>query len=70
MDHAETDRKPATPISATEASRAFGDMLNRLRYTGEEFVITLRGRAVAALVAVPSEGGAQDDEDEQLENVG
>lgn len=37
-------------ISATEAARSFSELLNRVRYRGEEFVIERGGEPVCRLV--------------------
>ncbi len=37
-------------ISATEAARNFSDLLNRVRYRGEEFVVERGGEAVCRIV--------------------
>ena len=37
-------------ISATEAARNFSDLINRVRYRGEEFVIERRGEPVCRVV--------------------
>jgi prevent-host-death family protein len=37
-------------ISATEAARNFSDLLNRVRYRGEEFVVERSGEAVCRIV--------------------
>ena len=37
-------------ISATEAARSFSDILNRVRYRGEEFVIERGGEAVCRMI--------------------
>lgn len=42
-----------TTISATEAARNFSEMLNRVRYRGEEFVIVRGGETVARLGPEP-----------------
>lgn len=42
-------------ISATEAARSFSDVLNRVRYKGESFVI-LRNGEEAGLLSPVSEG--------------
>ena len=43
-------------ITATQAARAFSDLLNRVRYRGEEFVIERGGEPVGRLVpALPSQ---------------
>jgi hypothetical protein len=39
----------ATRISATELSRSLSDILNRVHYRGEEFVIERNGETVAIL---------------------
>lgn len=36
-------------ISATEAVRSFSDLLNRIRYRGEEFLIERGGEAVCRM---------------------
>lgn len=36
-------------LSATEAVRSFSDLLNRIRYRGEEFVIERGGEAVCRM---------------------
>lgn len=38
-------------ISATDAVRNFSDLLNRVRYRGEEFIIERGGEAVCQIVA-------------------
>jgi prevent-host-death family protein len=40
-------------ISATELARRLGDILGRVRYRGESFVIERNGDPVARLVPVP-----------------
>jgi prevent-host-death family protein len=47
----------STPISATEAARRFSDLLNRVRYRGEKFVIVRNGEEVAELSAVAPRPG-------------
>ncbi len=47
----------STPVSATEAARRFSDLLNRVRYRGEKFVIVRNGEEVAELSAVPARPG-------------
>jgi antitoxin (DNA-binding transcriptional repressor) of toxin-antitoxin stability system len=37
-------------ISATQAARAFSDLVNRVRYRGEEFVIERGGQPVCRIV--------------------
>jgi prevent-host-death family protein len=39
-----------TRISATEAARSFSDILNRVRYRGETFVIERRGEPICEIV--------------------
>ena len=39
----------STRISATELSRSLSDVLNRVRYRGETFVVERNGEAVATL---------------------
>ena len=39
----------ATKVSATEAVRTFSDLLNRIRYRGEEFVVERAGEAVCRM---------------------
>jgi len=44
-----------THVSATEAVRAFSDLLNRIRYRGEEFVVERAGEPVCRMTpAVPA----------------
>ncbi|HET7291030.1 MAG TPA: prevent-host-death protein [Vicinamibacteria bacterium] len=45
-----------TRLSATEAARSFSDLLNRVRYRGEEFVIERGGEAICRMspVAAPA----------------
>jgi antitoxin (DNA-binding transcriptional repressor) of toxin-antitoxin stability system len=44
-----------TRVSATEAVRTFSDLLNRIRYRGEEFVVERAGEAVCRMTpAAPS----------------
>ena len=38
-----------TRVSATEAVRTFSDLLNRIRYRGEEFVVERAGEAVCRM---------------------
>lgn len=44
-----------TRVSATEAVRTFSDLLNRIRYRGEEFVVERAGEPVCRMTpaAVP-----------------
>jgi prevent-host-death family protein len=44
----------STHVSATEAARRFSDLLNRVRYQGERFVIVRNGEQVAELSAIAS----------------
>jgi len=39
----------ATKVSATEAVRTFSDLLNRIRYRGEEFVVERGGQPVCRM---------------------
>ncbi len=39
----------ATRVSATEAARTFSDLLNRIRYRGEEFVVERAGEPVCRM---------------------
>jgi antitoxin (DNA-binding transcriptional repressor) of toxin-antitoxin stability system len=49
-----TSRRMDTPISATEASRSFSDLLNRVRYRGESFLVERGGEVVCRISpAVP-----------------
>ena len=38
-----------TRVSATQAVRTFSDLLNRIRYRGEEFVVERAGEAVCRM---------------------
>lgn len=38
-----------TRVSATEAVRAFSDLLNRIRYRGEEFIVERAGEPVCRM---------------------
>ena len=40
-----------TRITATEAARNFSDILNRVKYKGEEFVVERNGEVVCRIVA-------------------
>ena len=42
----------ATTISATQAARSFSDVLSRVHYRGEEFLIEKGGEAVCRLTPV------------------
>jgi hypothetical protein len=44
-------------ISATEAARRMGDLLSRVKYRGESFLIR-RGRTVVAQLGPPATAGA------------
>jgi prevent-host-death family protein len=44
----------ARKVSATEIARNFSDLVNRVRYRGEEFLIEKGGETVARLVPVES----------------
>jgi antitoxin (DNA-binding transcriptional repressor) of toxin-antitoxin stability system len=47
----------ATRVSATEAARTFSDLLNRIRYRGEEFVVERGGEAICRMTSAgPSIG--------------
>jgi len=41
-----------TRITATEASRQFSDILNRVRYRGESFVVERSGEVVARIAPI------------------
>ncbi len=45
-------------ISATELARRLGDVLGRVRYRGESFIVERNGDQVARLVPVPGKGTA------------
>jgi len=47
----------ATRVSATEAVRTFSDLLNRIRYRGEEFVVERAGEAVCRMTPASSPNG-------------
>jgi prevent-host-death family protein len=40
-------------VAATELARRLGDILNRVRYRGETFVVERNGKAVARIVPIP-----------------
>lgn len=42
----------ATLLTVTEAARNFSDLINRVYYRGERFVLTKGGRAVAAVAPI------------------
>jgi len=44
-------------ISATDLARRLGDILGRIRYRGDRFVVEKHGVAVAHLVPPPLNGG-------------
>ena len=52
----------ATRVGAMELRNRIGDVLNRVLYKGERFVIERRGKPVAAIVSI--------DELEKLERLG
>lgn len=39
----------STTVSATEAVRSFSDLLNRIRYRGEEFIVERGGEPVCRI---------------------
>jgi len=43
----------ATRVSAREAVRSFSDLLDRIRYRGEEFVVEQAGEAICNMTPVP-----------------
>jgi antitoxin (DNA-binding transcriptional repressor) of toxin-antitoxin stability system len=44
-------------VSATEAVRTFSDLLNRIRYRGEEFIVERAGEPVCRMTpAAPTKG--------------
>ena len=45
-------------ISATELARKLGDVLGRVRYRGDSFLVERNGAPVARLVPVPGVPGA------------
>ena len=45
-----------TRISATEAVRTFSDLLNRIRYRGEEFVIERAGEPICRMTPAAAPG--------------
>ena len=45
---------PKKRISSTELARSIGDVLNRVRYRGESFIIERNGKAIALLSPPPS----------------
>ena len=44
-----TEYQSARKVSATEASRNFSEILNRIRYRGEVFVVTRGGQPICEL---------------------
>ena len=44
--------KPACIVSATQAARTFSDLLNRVRYRGESFVIERGGEPICEMAPV------------------
>lgn len=40
-------------VAATELARKLGDILNRVRYRGEVFVVERNGKAVARILPMP-----------------
>jgi prevent-host-death family protein len=45
-------------IAATELARKLGDVLGRVRYRGDSFVVERNGAPVALLVPLPGKPGA------------
>jgi prevent-host-death family protein len=45
-------------IAATELARKLGDVLGRVRYRGDSFVVERNGTPVALLVPLPGKPGA------------
>ena len=45
-------------VAATELARKLGDILNRVRYRGEAFVVERNGKAVARIVPMPGAGAS------------
>lgn len=43
----------ALRVSATELARSLGDVLNRVRYRGDAFVVERNGKPVARIVPLP-----------------
>ena len=46
-------------VSATELARSLGDVLNRVRYRGEAFVVERNGRPVARIAPLPGAARAR-----------
>jgi prevent-host-death family protein len=53
MDMCENQIIMESRISATEAARRFSDLLNRVYYKGEEFVVERGGKPVCRIVPAP-----------------
>jgi antitoxin (DNA-binding transcriptional repressor) of toxin-antitoxin stability system len=49
----------AKKISATEAARSFSDVVSRVRYQGEEFIVEKGGEAVCRISPVGGGGAAR-----------
>ena len=49
--------KTPTTVSATELARNLSDILNRIQYKGEEFVVERNGKEIARLRALPRQPG-------------
>lgn len=45
-------------VSATELARKLGDILNRVRYRGDAFVVERNGKPVARIAPVPGAGAS------------
>lgn len=48
----------ATYISSTDLARSLSDVLNRVRYRGEEFLVERNGDVIAALAPAPGTLGS------------
>ena len=48
-------------VGATQAARQFSDLLNRVRYRGEHFLIVRNGETVAVLSPPTGESGTLED---------
>ncbi len=56
-----TEYGPPRKLSATEAARNFSEILNRVKYRGESFIIERNGEAIGKLrPATPSRFAARD----------
>jgi antitoxin (DNA-binding transcriptional repressor) of toxin-antitoxin stability system len=44
----------AQPITATEAARSFSDLLSRVHYRGESFLVVRNGEVLAQLAPPPA----------------